>query len=125
MTSSAVTREGLEHVLPGREATVGVNIGDGRRKPRAETPMVPDATFTSYYGRPILKEPTWKAPDIPGYFFCGGLAGAASVFAAAADVTGRHALSRSAKVAAAGSIAVGMAGLVHDLGRPARFMNML
>ena len=28
----------------------------------------------SYYGRPILKEPVWK-PEIPWYFFTGGLGG--------------------------------------------------
>jgi hypothetical protein len=35
--------------------------------------------FTSYYGRPILKAPTWKAADIAGYLFTGGLAGASSI----------------------------------------------
>ena len=29
--------------------------------------------LSSYYGRPILKEPVWK-PEIPCYFFTGGLA---------------------------------------------------
>ena len=46
--------------------------------------MVPDAEFTSYYGRPVIKEPVWKTPDVPGYLFLGGLAGASSVLAAAA-----------------------------------------
>jgi hypothetical protein len=29
----------------------------------------------SYYGQPIIKEPTWEW-QIPAYFFTGGLAGA-------------------------------------------------
>ena len=32
----------------------------------------------SYYGRPILKEPVWQ-PEVPCYFFTGGIAGASSV----------------------------------------------
>ena len=36
---------------------------------------MPEAEFTSYYGRPILKAPVWKQPDVPLYLFLGGLAG--------------------------------------------------
>jgi hypothetical protein len=48
----------------------------GRRRRGAEEPMVPDAEFRSYYGRPILAEPAWKVPDVPAYLYLGGLAGA-------------------------------------------------
>jgi len=81
--------------------------------------------FMSYYGRPILKEPTWAATDIAGYLFTGGLAGASSILAAGAQHTGRPALARSAKLGAFGAIAVSAVALVHDLGRPSRFYNML
>ena len=37
--------------------------------------MVPDVEFTSYYGRPVIREPAWETPDIAGYLFLGGLAG--------------------------------------------------
>ena len=47
-----------------------------------EQPMVPRAEFSSYYGRPVVKRPPWKARDIAGYFFLGGLAGASSLLAA-------------------------------------------
>jgi formate-dependent nitrite reductase membrane component NrfD len=87
--------------------------------------MVPRAEFRSYYGLPVLNKPTWKAPDIAGYFFLGGLAGASSTLAAAADLTGRPRLARPAKVAAAGALAGSLYALIHDLGRPARFVNML
>ena len=32
----------------------------------------------SYYGRPVIKEPTWTW-EIPLYFFTGGVSGASSV----------------------------------------------
>lgn len=125
MSSSDVTREGLTGTRPGREATVGVNAGRDRRRRGGEQPMVPDAKFSSYYGQPVINKPVWAAPDIPGYIFLGGLAGASSVMAAGAQLSGRPALSRAAKVGAAGAISVGMIGLIHDLGRPERFLNML
>jgi len=87
--------------------------------------MVPDAEFTSYYGRPVIKEPVWQAPDVAGYLFFGGLAGASSVLAAAAHLSGHRELARAAKVSALGAISLSAAALVHDLGRPARFANML
>ena len=92
---------------------------------RGETSMVPEAEFESYYGRPILKEPTWKTPDVPLYLFLGGLAGASSVLAEGAAITGRPDLERVARLAAAGGAAAGTVALVHDLGRPERFLNML
>ena len=87
--------------------------------------MVPRAEFRSYYGRPIIKEPVWKEPDVPGYLFFGGLAGASSVLAAAAQLTGRRGLARAAKTAALGGISLSSAFLINDLGRPARFHHML
>ena len=87
--------------------------------------MVPDAEFTSYYGHPVIKAPVWQAPDVAGYLFFGGLAGASSVLAAAAHLSGHRELARAAKVSALGAISLSAAALVHDLGRPARFTNML
>ncbi|GAA1653916.1 polysulfide reductase NrfD [Kribbella alba] len=87
--------------------------------------MVPEPEFTSYYGRPILKEPTWKQPDVPLYLFLGGMAGASALLAEGAELSGRPALVRVARVAAAAGSGAGSALLVHDLGRPARFLNML
>jgi Polysulphide reductase, NrfD len=96
-----------------------------KRRRGAEQAMVPDAEFTSYYGRPVIKEPVWQAPDVAGYLFFGGLAGASSVLAAAARLSGHRELARAAKVSALGAISLSAAALVHDLGRPARFTNML
>lgn len=84
-----------------------------------------EPSFTSYYGRPILKEPTWQATDIAGYLFLDGLAGASSILAAGADLTERPTLARRSKLAALTAIGVSAVALVHDLGKPARFYNML
>jgi formate-dependent nitrite reductase membrane component NrfD len=86
--------------------------------------MVPDAQFTSYYGRPIVKPSPWQE-DIPAYLFLGGLAGGSALLGAGAEVTARPALRRSARFTAFGAIGLSLAALVHDLGRPARFLNML
>jgi formate-dependent nitrite reductase membrane component NrfD len=87
--------------------------------------VVGEAEFRSYYGLPVIKRPVWRTGNIAGYLFLGGLAGASSVVGAGAQVTGRPALARAAKLGS--TVAIGLSGvaLVHDLGRPARFFNML
>jgi hypothetical protein len=87
--------------------------------------MVPDATFTSYYGKPVINAPVWSPLDIGGYLFLGGLAGASSGLSLAADATGRPGVARVGKSGAAVAITLSLAALVHDLGRPGRFLNML
>ena len=102
-----------------------MSTGSGRhRRGGGEKQLVPEAEFSSYYGRPVVKETVW-GPDIPSYLFLGGLAGASSGLAAAAHLTGRPELARAAKAGAAGAISLSMVALVHDLGRPSRFINML
>jgi len=86
--------------------------------------MVPPAEFTSYYGRPVVKASPWEA-DIPAYLFSGGLAAGSSLIAAGADLTGRPGLRRAGRLTALGALGFSMVALVHDLGRPARFLNML
>ena len=99
--------------------------GPGRHRRRGEQPMVPEPQFTSYYGRPVIREPVWRVPDVPGYLFLGGLAGASSVLAAGSQLSGYRELARVAKVGALGAISLSAVALVHDLGRPGRFANML
>ena len=123
MSTSEVTRQGQRGVRPGREARPGRSAR--RRGRRGEQAMVPPAEFTSYYGKPVINSPVWRSRDIAGYFFLGGLAGASSLLGAGAQATGRPALARAAKTGALGAISMSMAGLVHDLGRPDRFLNML
>ncbi|MGY1696278.1 NrfD/PsrC family molybdoenzyme membrane anchor subunit [Geodermatophilus sp. SYSU D00814] len=97
----------------------------GRRGGGGEVPMVEDATFTSYYGRPIIKQPVWKSPDVPLYLFLGGMAGSSSILAAVADVTGRPVLTRVGRYTAGGGALASVVFLIHDLGRPERFLHML
>jgi len=91
---------------------------------RDGAPVVPDVEFTSYYGRPVLKASPWEA-DIPAYLFLGGLAAGSSLLAAGADVTDRPAVRRTGRLGALVAISASFAALVHDLGKPARFVNML
>lgn len=81
-------------------------------------------SMDSYYGRPIVKEPVWK-PEVPLYFFTGGLAGASSVLHGVARLTGNERLSKSALYIGAAADAVSPMLLISDLGRPERFLNML
>ncbi len=90
-----------------------------------ERAMVPEPEFESYYGRQIIKTPTWKTPDVPLYLFLGGLAGAASVLAEGAAATGNRPLERVSRLTAASGAGLGTVFLIHDLGRPERFLYML
>jgi hypothetical protein len=78
----------------------------------------------SYYGRPILKEPTWTW-EIPTYFFFGGMAGAAAPFALVSELRGDGDLARRAWLVALVGVAASPPLLISDLGRPERFHHML
>ncbi|QWF77791.1 NrfD/PsrC family molybdoenzyme membrane anchor subunit [Amycolatopsis sp. CA-230715] len=93
--------------------------------PRRERTMVGRAGFTSYYRKPILKEPAWKQPDVPLYLFLGGAAGASASMAVLAESTGRPGLAKAGKLVASGGSLASVVALVHDLGKPARFLHML
>lgn len=78
----------------------------------------------SYYGRSIVKEPVWQ-PEIPWYFFTGGLAGAASLLGIVARAAGNPPLAKAALYVSMAGEAISPALLVSDLGRPERFLKML
>jgi formate-dependent nitrite reductase membrane component NrfD len=78
----------------------------------------------SYYGHPVIKEPTWTW-EIPVYFFTGGLGGASSVLGMSAKLFGNEKLSRTALYLGAAADAVSAPLLISDLGRPERFHHML
>ncbi len=111
-------------------SAAGPRSGRGRR--RGPASVVPEAEFRSYYGLPVLNRPTWKPLDIAGYLFLGGLAGASSALAAAVSTGAapppgrvRPGLVAPLRFGAAGAIGLSLVALVHDLGRPARFYNMM
>jgi polysulfide reductase-like protein len=78
----------------------------------------------SYYGRPVLKPPVWK-PEIPWYFFTGGLGGASSFLARLARKRGNDELADKAMWIALAADSVSPLLLISDLGRPERFHHML
>jgi hypothetical protein len=78
----------------------------------------------SYYGRPVIKAPVWT-PEIPAYFFAGGMAGASAGLAYMAELTDNEVLARRAWAVALAGISVSPPLLISDLGVPARFLNML
>src|SRR5206468_7538358 len=101
----------------------GPRRGCARRRGCRRVPRRP-AVSDSYYGRPILKEAVWK-PEIPWYFFTGGIAGASSVLSLAARVARNERLAKTSMwIGLAGEV-VSPALLIADLGRPERFLNML
>lgn len=93
-------------------------------RPALGATRTPDEHGTSPYGRPVLKEPIWT-PEIPTYFYTGGLAGASAAFALASELTGDHAAARRAWLAALAGAVVSPALLISDLGKPSRFLRML
>jgi formate-dependent nitrite reductase membrane component NrfD len=78
----------------------------------------------SYYGRPILKEPVWQ-PEIPCYFFTGGVAGGCAVLHGLARVARHERLAKTALYVGAAADVVSPLLLISDLGRPERFLKML
>lgn len=88
---------------------------------------VPSREDPTYYGHPVIKKSVWTW-DIPFYYYVGGVAGGAAVLGAAATLIGRDEfpdlIPRSRWAGTAGSVISG-ALLIHDLGRPERFVYML
>src|SRR4051794_35011715 len=82
------------------------------------------AKADSYYGQPVIKEPTWTW-EIPCYFYTGGLGGASAGLAYLSELRGDDELARRAWAAALAGVAVSPALLTSDLGKPLRFINML
>ncbi len=77
-----------------------------------------------YFGEAVVRPPVWTW-EIPLYFFIGGAAGMAPLFACAGFFLGMLDLARVALwIAAAGAI-ISPILLVMDLGRPQLFINML
>jgi len=82
---------------------------------------------------PLLKAPVWTW-EVPAYFFVGGASGAAAVIAAIAGLRGDvgsssvssfPAIAEHARWIAAAGALLAPPLLIADLGRPARFLNML
>ena len=82
--------------------------------------MVAPAQPRSYYGPAVIATPVWR-PEVPWYFFVGGMAGAAAPLAAGARLAGNVPLARHAAAIALAGSAISPVLLIADLGRPERF----
>jgi hypothetical protein len=89
----------------------------GATRPRGQDGRSPS-------GAPVIKEPTWT-PEIPAYFYVGGLAGASAGLALLSDLRGDHGLARRAWATALAGSVVSPALLISDLGVRRRFLHML
>jgi len=72
----------------------------------------------------MMKPPVWTW-EIPLYFWTGGIAAGSSFVALACDLSGDHRSARIARLVSLGALAPSPPLLIMDLGRPARFLNML
>jgi formate-dependent nitrite reductase membrane component NrfD len=81
----------------------------------------------SYYDRPVIKKSVWSW-DVPAYYYVGGATGSAMALGGVATLLNRRRLSnlilQSRIIGLVGS-SVSAYFLIHDLGRPERFLNML
>lgn len=102
-------------------------MSDTLRTQDAPAAPTPPREGPTYYGRPAIKEPVWIW-SVPAYLFTGGVAGGAATVAGVAQLLDREQLrwlvSRG-RWLSMGAGALGTGFLIHDLGRPARFLNML
>lgn len=85
----------------------------------------PLPTAIDYAERAIVKPPVWTW-EVPLYLFLGGLSGMAAVLAMAAwgGAAGPLLVRDALRLAALGGVLCSLL-LISDLGRPARFLNML
>ncbi len=73
---------------------------------------------------PFIKAPVWTW-EVPLYFWVGGVASGASFVALACDAAGDRRSAALVRKVALGVVAPAPVLLIADLGRPARFLNML
>jgi formate-dependent nitrite reductase membrane component NrfD len=86
---------------------------------RMRTGAMPDAVRG-----PMINAPVWTW-EVPLYFWVGGMASGAAFSALAADLAGAEWTAIVARRVALGVVLPAPALLIADLGRPARFLNML
>ena len=84
----------------------------------------PQPSSSSYHGNAVLKPPTWTW-QVPLYFFVGGASGVSGAIALVAHIAGNAGVTRAALWVAFVGALISAPLLIADLGRPARFLNML
>jgi formate-dependent nitrite reductase membrane component NrfD len=118
------------------DSDLGTLSGEGSHQ-RGAAALVPSQVLQTtgygvlgnrtYYDHPVIKKSVWSW-DIPAYYYVGGATGSAMALGAAATLINRDQLSRlvlhSRMIGVAGST-ISAYFLIHDLGRPERFLNMM
>jgi formate-dependent nitrite reductase membrane component NrfD len=118
-------RDGRWSYLYGADTAYGVDadgaVADPSTLPRGARDLPLDE---DRIGGPMIHGPVWTW-EVPLYFWFGGVASGSTFVALACDLAGDE---RSARIARRVSLAAAMPSpflLIMDLGRPARFLNML
>lgn len=114
---------GARQAVDGRDPEYPTTTGAERRRPEHAV----DAHSPTYYDQPAIKAPVWIW-SVPAYLFVGGAAGGAAVLGAVAQLADRPGLDglvRRSRDLTLAATALSTGFLIHDLGRPARFLNML
>jgi hypothetical protein len=117
----AITEEQLDALRA--EAGRNGRVQEGGIVPTS-SPFPKPANANSYHGNPVLKPPTWTW-QVPLYFFVGGVAGISAFIALVAHTVGDMGLTRAASWVGLVGGMISAPLLIADLGRPARFLNML
>jgi Polysulphide reductase, NrfD len=99
---------------------------DEIRMAASQSGMVPaPQAGESYYGLPVLRAPGWTL-EVPLYFFLGGISGVSACVGFVSQLfRSDPALTRVCLWVALIGAAICPILLIADLGRPARFLNML
>lgn len=114
-------------LLLGEAAQQGVGKPQEYPPVFGEVPNITSPEDPAYYNVPVLKRSVWTV-DIPAYYYVGGATGASMVLGSAALALNREALPalvhRSRWIGMLGGL-ISSVLLIHDLGRPERFLYML
>ncbi len=105
-------------VRNGADANERIQAAARRMRGSTEIPEGVDANG------PFINAPVWTW-EVPAYFFLGGVATGSSFVALAADLAGDERSAAIARKVTIAAIGPGAPLLVLDLGRPARFLNMM
>jgi len=100
------------------DAPANGNVAEAARRARGsrDLPVEPQG--------PMIHAPVWTW-EVPVYFWFGGIASGSAFVAFACDLAGDEHSARIARRVSLAAVAPSPVLLIMDLGRPARFLNML
>jgi formate-dependent nitrite reductase membrane component NrfD len=99
-------------------ASANGNVAEAARKARGGDEVTVDVQG------PMIHAAVWTW-QVPAYFFVGGLASGSAFVSIACDLVGDHDAAKLARKLTLGAALPAAPLLIADLGRPARFLNMM